>query len=45
MTGCAVCGGSVHPAERIDSEHHGVRYEFCSDEHRTEFEALPGEFV
>ena len=45
MTRCAVCGGGVQSAERIESEHLGTRYEFCSDEHRAEFEAIPDEFV
>lgn len=45
MTRCAVCGGRVQPAERLDSVHLGVRYAFCSDEHRAEFEAIPDELV
>ncbi|PSQ25566.1 TRASH domain-containing protein [Halobacteriales archaeon QS_9_68_17] len=45
MNRCAVCGGRVQSAERIATEHRAVRYEFCSDEHRAEFEAMPEVFA
>ena len=45
MMGCTVCGSPLPSAERIDTQYRGERYEFCSDEHKEEFEATPDRFV
>lgn len=45
MTECIVCGGEVHPRERIDARYQGERYQFCSDEHKTEFDSNPELFA
>lgn len=45
MTECTVCGGETHPAEQIATVYRGTEYQFCSDEHKEEFEAIPETYV
>jgi YHS domain-containing protein len=42
---CLVCGERAHNYEDISTLHDGVLYRFCSDEHKEEFERIPGHFV
>lgn len=41
MEECTVCAGRVHEYERISTRYEGETYRFCSDEHKTVFEADP----
>ena len=45
MSKCTVCDGETHPAEEITTEYRGTEYQFCSDEHKEEFEATPESFA
>lgn len=57
MTSCAVCGGDVEKSSPEETdyrdeefpvasvEYEGERYEFCSEEHRREFEEHPEKYA
>ncbi len=37
---CTVCDGRLHEAEEITRIHEGAIYEFCSSEHKKEFDRM-----
>lgn len=45
MTVCAICGGWMNENEEIKVVYEGKEYQFCSEEHKKEFKANPGNYT